>query len=192
MWFQVSRKSPFRNSERNETEFREIIEFYEAANKSRLCLSAFCSKKWFGTDFRVFSVPKIGSEWNYEVLLFQKWFGTKVRGFSLPKNGSKRNSEGFSLSRNRQNSDGNTICSVFRGIIFLSENGNPSSTYLLVYVCRICSKYWCISKICRKCSILDNNKPYISVPAVNTCMHRCRSDLFLENKCTVCAITRWA
>ncbi len=42
------------------------MKFYEEANKSRLCLSAFCSQKWFGTDFRVFSVPKTGSEQNSE------------------------------------------------------------------------------------------------------------------------------
>ncbi len=72
------------------------MKFYEAANKSRPFSSVFCSQKWFGTDFWVFSVT-------------ENWFGTEFRFFSsenysernsevfsLPSNGSERNSEVFS------------------------------------------------------------------------------------------------
>jgi hypothetical protein len=49
---------------RNETEFSEIIKFYETANKIRLLKVFFCPKKWFRMDFRVFSV-------------MENWFGTE-------------------------------------------------------------------------------------------------------------------
>ncbi len=54
-------------TERNKTEFYEIMKFHEAANRSRLFQVFSVSQKWFGTDFRVFSVPRIGLEQNSEV-----------------------------------------------------------------------------------------------------------------------------
>ncbi len=78
---------------------------------------------------RLFST-KNGSERNFE-------------GFSLPRNGSERNSDGFSLPRNGSERNSEVFlyrktggiptelrsvptCSEFCGIIFWSENGNPS------------------------------------------------------------------
>ncbi len=50
----------------------------------------------------------------------EKWFGTEFQSFSL--------------TRNRRNSDGTVVCSVLRGIIFLSENGNPNVySFVLVW-----------------------------------------------------------
>ncbi len=91
-------------------------------------LKFFLIRKWFRTEFRGFFSSKNGSEWNPEV-------------FSS-KNGSERNSEGFSLSRNGSEWNSKVFlfsetgkiltelpsalsCSIFRIIIFLSENGNP-------------------------------------------------------------------
>jgi hypothetical protein len=76
----------------------------------------FLFRKWFRTEFRGFSHPKM------------VWDGTS-KGFSLPRNGSEQNSEVFLF---RETSGIPTelptvpSCSVFHGIIFLSENGNPS------------------------------------------------------------------
>ncbi len=135
--FRVSRNSQFRSSEVG-TEFREVMKFYETANKSGLSSSVFCSRKWFGTDSPVFSVPKIGSERNSEVFsfpkmvrngiprffLFRKWFETEFRGFFSSENSSERNSEIFLF---RETSEILTelpsvpSCSVFRGIIFCQK-----------------------------------------------------------------------
>ncbi len=88
--------------------------------------SFFFFRKWFGTEFQSF--------------LFWKWFGKEFQGFiianvlewngfSLPRNGSERNSEVFLF----RETDGIPTelpsvpsCFIFRGIIFFSENGNPS------------------------------------------------------------------
>jgi hypothetical protein len=76
------------------------------------------------------------------VFLIREWFGTEFRGFSLQRNGSERNSDGFSLPINGSERNSEVFllretggiptelpsvltCSIFRGIIFLSENGNP-------------------------------------------------------------------
>ncbi len=116
----------------------------------------FCSKNWLGKEFRSYFFSKNGSELNSEVFSLLKMVETEFRGFSFPKivwnrisrfflseNGSEQNSKNFSLPRNglERNSEvflfretgGIPIelpsvpsCSVFRGIIFLSENGNTS------------------------------------------------------------------
>jgi hypothetical protein len=128
--------------------------------------------KWFGTEFRGFSHPKMVRSGIPRVFLFreivqngipkffssekwfgmefrgffssEKWFGTEFWGFSLLRNGSEWNSEGFPLLRNGSERNSEVFlfrktggipmelpsfpsCSVFRGIIFLSENGNPST-----------------------------------------------------------------
>jgi hypothetical protein len=70
-------------------------------------------RKGIGKEFQGFIIEN-GLEWN---------------GFSLPRNGSERNSEVFLF----RETDGIPTelpsvpsCFVFCGIIFLSENGNPS------------------------------------------------------------------
>ncbi len=112
--------------ERNETEFREIIKFYQAANKRGIFRVFSVPKNGLNRIFECFlfrelvrnGIPKFflfenGSEWNSEVcFLFRKWFGTEFQAFSLPKmvqngiprffsseNGTERNSKGFYLPR---------------------------------------------------------------------------------------------
>ncbi len=87
---------------------------------SSVCLY-FCSTE---RNFKLFSLPRNGSEQNFERLLLilfhgaefwafvssVEWFGTEFREFSVPRN-----------------SCNSAFHSVFRGIIFLSEIANPSS-----------------------------------------------------------------
>ncbi len=64
----------------------------------------------------VFSFIRKGSERNSELSLASaEWLGTEFRAFSVPRN--RRNSEGMIKF---------SVCSMFRGIIFFSENSNPS------------------------------------------------------------------
>ncbi len=144
----VFQKSPFCNPERNGTEFRETIKFYEAANKSCLFRSFFLFQKWFGTEFLsffwCFFSSENGSEQNSEVFLIKKWFGTEFcgffssekwfrtefRGFFSSKKWFGTEFRGFSLPRNRRDSDGTAVCSVLFCIPrnnFWSENGNPNT-----------------------------------------------------------------
>ncbi len=62
--FRVYQESRFRCSEPNgrKRKSAEIMKLYKTANKSRPFLSVFCSRKWFGTDFQGFSLPKM--VWN--------------------------------------------------------------------------------------------------------------------------------
>ncbi len=76
-------------------EFREILEFNEAANKSRIfpkffllpeiiwngIPKFFLFQKWFGMEFQGFFSSENGSERNSKVFLIQKWFGMEFRGF---------------------------------------------------------------------------------------------------------------
>jgi hypothetical protein len=104
----------------------------------------FIFQKLFRTEFRGFFSSKNGSERNSEVFLIQKWFVTKFQ--RLPRNGLEQNSQGFSLQRNGSERNSEFFlnretggiptellsvksCSVFRGIIFLSENGNPNCKF---------------------------------------------------------------
>jgi hypothetical protein len=122
------------------------MKFYETANKSRRFSSFLCSQKWFGTDFQVFSLPKIvrngipsffssenGSERNSKVfssenglerkskvLSFENGLERNSKGFSLPRNGSERNSKVFLFRGNSRNSDGTPVCSV----LFLIPRNN--------------------------------------------------------------------
>ncbi len=92
-------------------------------------------------EFRVFFSSENGSERNSEVfssenglernskvLSFKNGLERNSKGFFLPRNGSERNSEVFLF---RETGGIPTelpsvpSCFVFRGIIFLSENGNP-------------------------------------------------------------------
>jgi hypothetical protein len=75
----------------------------------------FLIQKWSGTEFRGFSHPKM------------VWDGTP-KGFSLPRNGSERNFEVFLFRETSgilMELPTVPLCSVYRGTIFLSENGNP-------------------------------------------------------------------
>jgi hypothetical protein len=93
-------------------------------------LGVFCYVELVQTEFQSFSFSKNDLEWNSEVC-------------SLPRNCSKQNSEGFSLPRNGSERNSEVFiyhktggiptelmsvpsCSVFIGIFFLLENGNPS------------------------------------------------------------------
>jgi hypothetical protein len=67
----------------NGKELREILKFKEAANKSRLFPSFFSSKNDSERNSEVFS--ENDSERNSEAFLFRKWFETEFRGFSQPK-----------------------------------------------------------------------------------------------------------
>ncbi len=71
-------------------EFREILKFNKAANKSRLFLKFFSAKNDSEQNSEVFPVLKMirngilkffssknGSERNSQVFLIQKWFGTE-------------------------------------------------------------------------------------------------------------------
>jgi hypothetical protein len=151
-------------------ELREIMKFYEAADKCVFFRSLVSSEndsernskvfslpkmtqkriprfflfpKWFGTDFKVFLIQKWFRTEFQGFFSSEKWFGTEFRGFFLPRKGTEQNYEGFSLPKNgsEQNflvflfhkTGGITTqlpsvpsCSVFCGIIFLSENGNPN------------------------------------------------------------------
>ncbi len=160
---------------RNETEFRKIIKYYEVANKRGLFSSVFCPQKWFGTDFWVFSVLRIGwngiprfflfengFERNSEVcFLFWKWFGTEFQGFfGLPKmvqngiprffsseNGAERNSKGFSLPRRWFGTE-------FRGFSLPRNGRNSDGT-------AVCSVLFRIPRnnFCRKMAALEETHP---------------------------------
>jgi hypothetical protein len=130
-----------------------------------IVFQVFSVKKWFGTDFQVFSLPKIvrngipsffssengsernsevsssenglernskisssenGSERNSKVFIVEN--GLEWNGFSLPRNSSERNSKVFLFRETDGISTGLPSvpsCFVFRGIIFVSENGDP-------------------------------------------------------------------
>jgi hypothetical protein len=105
-------------------------------------LKFFLFRKWFGIEFRVFSLPKmVGTEfqgfslpkivWNGIPKFFLSENGSEwnFKSFSLPRNGLERNSEVFLFRETGgilTELQSVSSCSVFRGIIFLSENGNPS------------------------------------------------------------------
>ncbi len=131
------------------------MKFYETANKSRRFSSVICPKnglerifkcflfrKWFGMEFRVFFSSENCSERNSEVfssengleknskvLSFENGLERNSKGFSLPRNGSERNSEVFPFRETGgipKELPSVPSCFVFRGIIFLSEKGNPN------------------------------------------------------------------
>jgi hypothetical protein len=131
------------------------MKFYVTANKSRHFSSVFCSQKWFGADFQVFSLPKLirngipsffssensseqnsevsssenGLKRNSKVLSFKNGFEQISKGFSLQRNGSEWNSEVFlfrETGRIPTELPPVLSCFVFRGLIYLSENGNPT------------------------------------------------------------------
>ncbi len=70
---------------RNETEFREILKFKEAANKSNLFPKFFSSENDLERNSEVLSVPKMIRTGIPRFFFFRKWFGTEFRGFSQPK-----------------------------------------------------------------------------------------------------------
>ncbi len=124
-------------------------------------LRFFLFQKWFGTEFQGFSHPKIVRNGIPEVFLFRemvqngilrdflssgKWFGMEFWGFSSEKwfgtdfqgffSSEKwfRMDWGFSLPRNRRNSDRTAVCSVLFCILrnnLLLENGNSNTRGVL-------------------------------------------------------------
>jgi hypothetical protein len=94
----------------------------------------FCSENGSERNSEVFS-SKNGLERNSKVLSFENGLERNSKGFSLPRNGSERNSEVFLF---RETGGIPTelpsvpSCFVSRGIIFLSENGNPTHDPVVV------------------------------------------------------------
>jgi hypothetical protein len=88
-------------------------------------------RTWFGTNSESFNLPRMvrkksqsseyfsllrnGLELNSELFIVRRTARTRILSLSIPRNW--RNSEGMNQI---------SICSVFRGIIFFSENGNPT------------------------------------------------------------------
>ncbi len=72
--FRVSLRSQFCSSEQREQNGtkRNSAKFWSFTKQLTkvVFFECFCSQKWFCTDFRVFSVPKIGSKQNSEVISF--------------------------------------------------------------------------------------------------------------------------
>jgi hypothetical protein len=93
----------------------EIMKFYETANKSHCFSSVFCSKMVWNRFSIVFSSEN-HLDWNSKF-------------FFSSENGSERNSEVFLFRETYRIPTELPFvlsCFVFRGIIFLLENGNPS------------------------------------------------------------------
>jgi hypothetical protein len=129
---------------RNETERNSAK--YWSFNKQItkvIFFPSFYFRKWFREEFRIFICSENDSERNSEVFFFRKWFGTEFRGFFQPKmvrNGIPRVFLFQEMVRNEiprfflLRETGGILtelpsvptCSEFRGIIFLSENGNPN------------------------------------------------------------------
>jgi hypothetical protein len=136
----------------------EIMKFYETASKRRRILSVFCSinglerifkcflfRKWLGMEFQVLFSSENGLERNSEVFSSKNSLERNSKVLSL-ENGLERNSKGFSIQRNGSEWNSEVFlfretggipielpsvpsCFVFRGIIFLSEIGNPSPSW---------------------------------------------------------------
>ncbi len=121
-----------------------IPRYFFSENGSERNSEVFSSKNCSDRNSEGFSLSRNGSEGNSDGFLFPR-FGSErnSEGVSLSRNGSERNSEGFSLPRNcsERNSEVFLVretggiptelpsvrtCSEFRGIIFLSENVNPT------------------------------------------------------------------
>ncbi len=101
-------------------------------NSERLLIFLF-----HGTEFQFVSLPRNGSERNSERLLLILFHGTEFRAFSPLQNGSERNSDNFLFRGTAGIPPEQTNCSVysvFRGIIFLSENALYTSTQRLFII----------------------------------------------------------
>jgi hypothetical protein len=61
------------------------MKLYETANKSRHFFSVFCSRKWFGTDFQVFSLPKMVCNRIPSYFFLPKMIRNGIPKFSLLK-----------------------------------------------------------------------------------------------------------
>jgi hypothetical protein len=84
---------------------------------------------FYGTEFRVFSLPRNGSEQNYKSLLLFLFHGTEFREFFSSAEQFRTEFREFSVPRNSRNSAGtNHMFRLFRlpRIIFLSEIANPT------------------------------------------------------------------
>ncbi len=101
---------------------------FSSENSSEWNSEFFFFQKWFETEFRSFLLWKwFGKE--FQGFIIRKLFGTEFQGFSLPRNGSEWNSEVFLFRETGgipMELPSVPSCLVFRGIIFLSENGNPT------------------------------------------------------------------
>jgi hypothetical protein len=90
--------------------------------------SVFSSKNDSEQNSEVFSSEN-GLKRNSKVLSFKNGFEQNSKGFSLQRNGSERNSEVFlfrETGRIPPELPSVLSCFVFRGIIYLSENGYPT------------------------------------------------------------------
>jgi hypothetical protein len=163
MWFRVFQNSPFRNSEQNRTEFREIMKFNIAANKSSF--SQVCSllkmiwngipkfilfRKWFGTEFQGFFAPKNVRNGIPRFFSSKHGLERNSEGFSLPRNGSEWNSKGFSIPRNGSEWNSEVVlfpetgriptelpsdpfCYIFRGNNFFSSENGNPTGSMSIY-----------------------------------------------------------
>jgi hypothetical protein len=104
------------------TEFREFASFFSTErNSEHFSLlrrngipRVFCSAEWFRTEFR-------------EFFCFYCCSMLQDSEHSSPlRNGSERNSESFLFRGTAGIPPEQINCSVFRGIIFLSEIANPT------------------------------------------------------------------
>ncbi len=93
-------------------------------------LSDFCLME---LNSELFSLPRNVSERNAESLLLVLFHGTEFRAFFSSAERFGTEFRQFSVPRNSRNSPEQSNCSVFRGIIFLSEIANPSDCCRLQY-----------------------------------------------------------
>jgi hypothetical protein len=109
---------------------------FSSENGSEWNSEFFFFRKWFGTVFS----SKSDLERNSKVLSFKNGLEQNSKGFFIPRNGSERNSKIFLF---RETGGIPTelpsvpSCFVVRGIIFLSENGNPSPDGIWVHRCEL-------------------------------------------------------
>jgi hypothetical protein len=81
-------------------------------------------------EFRAFF--SLENKQNSQVFLIQNSLEQTSEGFSLPRNGSEQISEVFLFRKTggiAMELPSVPPCSILRGIIFLLENGNPSSIF---------------------------------------------------------------
>ncbi len=121
--------------------------------------SVFSSEKCSEWNSKFFFLPQNGSEQNSEVFFSENGLERNSKVLSF-KNGLERNSKGFFLPRNSSERNSEIFlfretggiptelpsapsCFVFRGIIFLSENGNPNSGCLVQSLIFLFNKWSC-------------------------------------------------
>ncbi len=132
--FHMSRDSPLRGLERNGIPRKNV--FLKSSECFSLSFNGFerISKSCF---FRLMLPSKISS-----FFLFCKLFRNEITKFRMVHSSAEwvgTEFWAFSIPRNRQNSDGInqnfrlSVCFVFHGIIFFSENGHPTLEHVCLF-----------------------------------------------------------